>query len=388
MLKYCSHSAFGTLQSTLPSTPDTRPLTLRLMQTDREAEHPLPVEPSGPSWAALEDADLLKWRLRDLKVSIEGSALQSRVQRLYDELATQGLAYRPPCYLATEWLCPDRIPAIGIPFYLAHPRLIRLERTMMLEAEGDTEKECMKLLRHETGHAINYAYRLYRRSRWRELFGPISKSYNPHHYRRRPYSRQYVVHLQYQYAQAHPDEDFAETFAVWLTPDSNWKQRYRGRGALRKLEYVDHLMREMGDTPPPVKAEPRHFHWSVARSRATLETYFKTKRREFARAYIGYYDAILKDLFPDPPGPDTEKAHRFLSRHRKKIRSEVTRWARIPKYAADDLIRRLSQRAREMDLHLPPESNDAAMRIGICITALALEAREQYLRELNEEKTP
>lgn len=355
------------------------------MATDHEVQQ-APVD--APPWAALDDAELLKWRLCDLKVTLEGSAVHGRVQRLYDELAGKGLAWRPPCYLATEWLCPDRIPAVGIPFYLAHPRLVRLERAMMLEAEGETEKECMKLLRHEAGHAINYAYRLFRRSRWRELFGPISKDYDPHHYRRRPYSRQYVVHLQYQYAQSHPDEDFAETFAVWLTPDSNWKQRYRGRGALRKLEYVDHLMREIGEKPEPVKADPRHFYWAVARSRSTLDSYFKTKRKEFARAYIGYYDPILKKLFPDAAGPDTEMAHRFLSRYRRGISAEVARWARIPKYAADDLIRRLAQRAREMNLHLHAETDDAKLRIGICITALVLEAREQYLRELNTEQTP
>lgn len=347
-----------------------------------------PAAPPAPPWAALDDEALIKWRLRDLKVSIEHSVLQQRIQRLHDELSAKGLSWRPPCYLATEWLCPDRVPAIGIPFYLAHPRLIRLERAMMLEAEGETEKECMKLLRHETGHAINYAYRLYRRSRWRALFGPISKDYNPHDYRRRPYSRQYVVHLQDQYAQAHPDEDFAETFAVWLTPDSNWKQRYHGRGALRKLEYVNHLMREISDKPAPIEAGPRTYHWSVARSRSTLNTYFKNKRKEFARAYIGYYDPVLIRLFPDPAGPNTEMAHRFLSRYRRGISSEVARWARIPKYAADNLIRRLAQRAREMKLHVRTDTDDIRMRIGICITALALEAREQYLLELNAEHSP
>ena len=353
------------------------------MHTEPDTGHRAP---ATPAWAELDDDALLKWRLCDLRVTIEGCVLKARLQHLYDELAAKKLVWRPPCYLATEWLCPDRIPAIGLPFYLAHPRLVRLERAMMLEAEGDTEKECMKLLRHETGHAINYAYRLYRRSRWRQLFGPISRNYDPHHYRRRAYSRQYVVHLQDQYAQAHPDEDFAETFAVWLTPDVDWKQRYRGRGgALRKLEYVDHLMREIADKPAPVKADPRQYYWSVARSRATLGTYFKNKRREFARAYVGYYDPVLKQLFPDPAGSDTEKAHRFLSRHRRAITAEVARWARIPKYAADDLIRRLGQRAREMDLHIRSDTGHATLRVGICITALVLEAREQYLRELHEE---
>jgi hypothetical protein len=336
-------------------------------------------------WSALDDTDLLKWRLSHLGVSIGDSILLHRVNRLNEELAARHLVFRPPCYLATEWLCPDRIPAVGIPFYLAHPRLVRLERTMMLEAEGETERECMKLLRHETGHAINYAYRLYRRSHWRKLFGPISTSYDPHHYRRRAYSRQYVVHLQQQYAQAHPDEDFAETFAVWLTPDSDWRKRYRGRGALRKLEYVDHLMSELGSRPASVVADPRQYHWSIARSRATLDTYFKTKRREMARAYIGYYDPVLKNLFPYPVGADTEPAHRFMARYRRSITSEVAHWARIPKYAADDLIRRLGVRAKEMHLQAPHDAAEARLRMGICITALALEARDQYLRSMRED---
>ena len=31
------------------------------------------------------------------------------------------------------------------------------------------------------------------------------------------------------YAASHPEEDFAETFAVWLTPRSNWRQSFPGR---------------------------------------------------------------------------------------------------------------------------------------------------------------
>lgn len=342
---------------------------------------PVPVD-----WAQLDDEALLKWRLCDLKLSLRSSALQARIDRLGEELAASGLVFRPPCYLATEWLCPDRIPAIGVPFYLVHPRLIKLERALMLEAEGESESECMKLLRHETGHAINYAYRLFRRSRWRALFGPITARYDPHHYRRRPYSRQYVKHLQDDYAQAHPDEDFAETFAVWLTPGSDWKHRYRGRGALRKLEYVDHLMRELGSTPPPVTAHPREFHWAIARSRSTLASYFKNKRREFARAYIGYHDPVLRELFPplDAAAP-TEPARRFLQRHRRAITGEVSRWGRIPKYAADQIIRRLADRAGNMGLRVLRDDPTATLRIGVCVAALALESRDQYFRELDAE---
>jgi len=210
---------------------------------NRKNGTPAPAIHESYPWENVTDEELLKWRIRDLKLQLEGTPIADRVVRLYEELSAKGLQYHPPCYLATEWLCPDRVPAIGIPFCLAHPRLIRLEKTMMLEAEGESETECLRLLRHEAGHAFNYAYRLYRRTRWRELFGAMSSDYDPHEYFTRPYSKQYVIHLEDNYAQAHPDEDFAETFAVWLTPNLDWETRYRGWAALKKLRYVDNLMR-------------------------------------------------------------------------------------------------------------------------------------------------
>src|SRR5690606_22025626 len=151
---------------------------------------------------------------------------------------------------------PDGVPGIAVPFYLAHPRLMRLERDLMLEAEGAHEGTCLRILRHEAGHAIDNAYRLHRRKRWRELFGSFSEPY-PDAYRPRPASRKYVQHLNGWYAQAHPAEDFAETFAVWMTPNYPWRRRYEGWPALEKLEYVDELMAEIADTTPPVRTR-RH----------------------------------------------------------------------------------------------------------------------------------
>ena len=109
----------------------------------------------------VSDEELLETRIRDLNLSIEGSLLEERIARLYRELDERGIPFHPPCYLADEWLVPDGMPVVGIPFFLAHPRLTHLEKKMMLEAEGDTDTWCMQLLRHETGHAINYAYRFH-----------------------------------------------------------------------------------------------------------------------------------------------------------------------------------------------------------------------------------
>src|SRR5207253_1612636 len=145
----------------------------------------------------------------------------------------------------------DGVPGVAIPFYLAHPRLERLERTYMLEVEGGTPEWCMRILRHEAGHAIDNAYKLRQRRRRQQVFGPSYKAY-PQFYDPKPYSKSFVLHLDSWYAQSHPDEDFAETFAVWLTPNSEWRQRYGGWRAQRKLEYMDTLMRSLGGQRPRV----------------------------------------------------------------------------------------------------------------------------------------
>ena len=151
--------------------------------------------------------------------------------------------------MSEEWFSPDGIPGIAIPFYLAHPRLQRLERRLMREVEGGNDKWLMRILRHETGHAIDTAFGLRRRKSWRDTFGKASRRY-PSRYSPRPASRRFVLHLGHWYAQSHPTEDFAETFAVWLPRYSRWRSQYAGWPALRKLEYVDETMRNLRASAP------------------------------------------------------------------------------------------------------------------------------------------
>src|SRR5215510_5300432 len=172
----------------------------------RSRRRPLP--PS--EWEGWDDEQLLELRMCDLDVRIEGSPLEERLKELSGELEARGLAFRPHYWLSDEWFCPDGVPGIALPFYLAHPRLARLELNQMLEVEGGTRDWCLKILRHETGHAIEHADRLRRRGRRQELCGRTSEPY-PEAYAPRPYSKSFVLHLDAWYAQSHPDEDFAET---------------------------------------------------------------------------------------------------------------------------------------------------------------------------------
>ena len=194
------------------------------------------------NWPDLSDDELLNLRLADLPLTLTGTVVETRIDQLKGELAARGLNFPLHFYLSDEWFTPDGQASMAVPFYLAHPRLERLEKAQVLAVEGGEHEWCMRILRHEAGHVIDNAYKLRLRKQRRRLFGSSSQPY-PEYYAPRPYSKSFVLHLDPWYAQSHPDEDFAETFAVWLTPESNWKTRYAGWPAIKKLEYMDQLMR-------------------------------------------------------------------------------------------------------------------------------------------------
>src|ERR1043165_3053041 len=194
-----------------------------------------------PEWVSWSNEKLLDLPMNQLGVTLDGAFLSGQIEQLYTELEARQLVFRPHFWLSNEWFTPDGVPGIAVPFYLAHPRLEKLEMDQMLEVEGGTPEWCMRILRHEAGHAIDNAFKLRQRRRRQQIFGPSYKAY-PEYYDPKPYSKSFVLHLDSWYAQSHPDEDFAETFAVWLTL-SDWRERYAGWPALKKLEYMDALMR-------------------------------------------------------------------------------------------------------------------------------------------------
>ena len=181
--------------------------------------------------------------------------------------------FHPPVYLSDEWGCPDGTPLIGVPFYLADQRLARIEEELAVEVES--EADVMRFLRHEAGHAFNYAYRLYDLPDWRRIFGPYSRPYRDR-FRANPFSREHVRHILGWYAQKHPDEDFAETFAVWLTPGRDWRTEYAGWAAIAKLEYVDRVMQELGRRSHPEARAPEEDDLPVESMQYTLAEHYRS----------------------------------------------------------------------------------------------------------------
>lgn len=326
----------------------------------------LPVVPSE-EWAAWPDEKLLDLRMCQLGLSIEGSLLADRITDLQGELDARGLQlFKPHCWLSDEWFTPDGVPGVALAFYLAHPRLERLERAQMLEVEGGTPEWCMRILRHEAGHAIDNAYKLRQRRRRQQIFGPSYKAY-PEYYDPRPYSKSFVLHLDSWYAQSHPDEDFAETFAVWLTPNLDWRERFGDWPALKKLEYMDTLMHEIAGKEAIVGTRRRVEPLSSIRK--TLRAHYERKRRHYGLVHPDFYDRDLRRLFSDrPEHASNMKAARFIARVRRDVRRMVASWTGEYQYTIDQVIEAMMRRANELNLRLTGPEDRAKADFLVLLT--------------------
>jgi hypothetical protein len=257
---------------------------------------------------------------------------------------------------------------IAIPFYLAHPRLAQLERRQMLVAEGASEAECMRILRHETGHAIDNAFRLHTLRKWRELFGSFAQPY-PTSYQPEPDSRSYVLNLDAWYAQAHPAEDFAETFAVWLKPGWRWRREYQEWGALEKLQYVDRLMtgligKKVPDGAGKWKTDP------LRSLRTTLREHYAKKRAFYTINWPVEYDVYLFRVFSvERRFTSRPTAAGFLRGIRKELRNAVAQTTGMHRYAVENILTHMIQRSRVLKLHLATQPGHAK---ELAISVLAI----------------
>jgi len=325
----------------------------------------------SPAWYDLDDELLLGKKISRLNLTLPDTPLQALVQQLYDELAQKGLTFLPPCHVGDEWFVPVGIPAIFVPFFLVHERLRRLEAKMMLEVEGESPEWFMRLIRHEAAHAYAYAYQLFRKRKWQTVFGKTSTETTPDFYRPRPYSRSYVVHLDDWYAQSHPDEDFAETFAVWLTPGLDWRSRFKGWKALQKLEYVDELMQSLAGRPPPPLPAYRVQDYDFLSIK--LKTYYARKRKLYEDTYPDFYDRDLRQLFAGAPeaGPAL-KASLYLRQRRRPLMDAVCESTNEKKYRVNKLLSRLIERCDQLGLHLSPADPAPDMPVAAYLTTLVM----------------
>jgi Putative zinc-binding metallo-peptidase len=309
------------------------------------------------AWTRLSDEELLSLRFCDLKLTIEQSPLKRRVQRLYSELEARGIRVRPHVWLSEEWFSPDGVPGIAVPFYLAHPRLERLERHIMREVEGGNARWFMRILRHEAGHAIDNAYRLRRRKSWREVFGPASLQY-PDRYRARPASRRYVHHLGQWYAQAHPTEDFAETFAVWLKPNSDWRRSYADWPAFHKLNAVEELVSSVRSQRAPVRNKTRIE--PIDLNTRTLADHYRRRLARNNKIRLGLTDELLNRIFSTQPSRrGAMRACALLRSQTNRLVNAVARESGMERYSVNQILRMLIERSETLQLYVRGSRRDA-----------------------------
>jgi hypothetical protein len=325
------------------------------------------------SWETIR-FELLNSRISDLNLGIPGSPVEPFVHRLHREMENKGFCFKPEVYLTDSWGCPDRYPVIGIPFYLADDRLARIEEEQTGEIEN--AKRIMTLLRHEAGHAVNYAYKLWRRPSWEEIFGrfttPYCDVFRPDHL-----SREYVRHISVYpygrtYAQKHPDEDFAETFAVWLTPSSGWRERYRSWPVLRKLMYVNRLMKEIRCRPP--ESSRGRLLRPVDKMSVLLVNHYGKKAERYRRDAQGYVDDRLREVFPPTRGAQLRLAVELFRKLHSRLLGRVVLWSALSEREAMAILHKLEMRSETMKLtYRPGQEGERIMDIVSLTVALALD---------------
>ena len=334
------------------------------------------------------ESHLLSTPIRDLGLTIAGTALEPVVVQFQQELERAGIRrLRPHFYLSDEWGVPFGTIAIGVPFYLARQDLtaVHAERTGFLEGVGSSE--LLRYLRHEMGHVVNYAYQLYEREDWVKTFGSITQPY-VEVYRPSPFSQRHVRHLPGWYAQKHPDEDWAETFAVWMTPNRDWRANYcHWPEALAKLEYCDRTMAEVNQRDPPVTLTERDE--DVSEMTVSLDEFYEqeTEPTALPPGLDGALQAIFED-FDVSEGASSSDKHRsaaeLIQRLEMEVVANVYRWTGHFPEPTRELVHHLAERARQFQLRYPAD-REALVVIALTslVTSLAMNhvLRGSYLSE-------
>jgi hypothetical protein len=324
------------------------------------------------------ESNLWSTPIRDLGLTIEGTRLEPILAEFMEELRQVGVTrVRPRFYLSTEWGVPFETVAIAIPFYLARPDLTALHVERVGHVEGFDRADILRYLRHEMGHVVNYAYRLYDQEEWVKQFGSITQPYFEE-YRPEPFSRRYVRHLPGWYAQKHPDEDWAETFAVWMTPGLDWRAEYSSWPvAYAKLSYCSRTMNTLRDRDPDVTSS--ELDEDVGEIEYSLDQYYGRSADspgDLPPGLDGAIRAIFEDLGSvegsahDAP---LKPAAELIRRLEPELMANVFRWTGHFPERTRVLLRYLADRAAQLEQGYPEDREESAiMALTTLVTGLAM----------------
>ncbi len=327
---------------------------------------------------SFRESNLFASPIRDLRLAIQETRLAPVIAEFLAELQTKGITrVKPSFHLSTEWGVPFGTVVIGIPFYLARPELTELHGEEVGHIEGFNQADILRYLRHEMGHVVNYAYKLYDDEAWVKLFGSITQPYLED-YRPQPFSRRFVRHLPGWYAQKHPDEDWSETFAVWMTPDRDWRADYAQRPtALAKLEFCARTVAELSERDPLVTAT--ELDEDVGELTYSLKDYYKDYSADSEPGTPGL-DGDLRAIFDDLAAAEeqgtaheTRPAAELIRRLERQLMADVFQWTGHFPEKTRSLMRHLATRAEALAQVYPRESEmQAVVGVTTLVTSLAM----------------
>lgn len=320
--------------------------------------------------------ELLLTPLNQLEVSIDKSYFAEAIPLAREDLKRLRITQlQPYFYLSTGYGTVAGTTSIALGFY----DCTELLRGLNLERRGFqyTREDIVNLVRHELGHAFAYAYKLYTRKDFRQIFKVKGNYFNTYpvtdRYLERvnPWSRDFVNPSGDHYAQKHPDEDFAETFTVLLQPGYDWAYEYRNYpGALRKLEFVQNLIAELGGAEPLIDQTPNAYE-ALASVKITLARFFRLRStRAYRQQATGFIDPDLRDLFWRPPAilrgnrkreRDYVHADNFIRKHKRAIVTQVSRWTGVPETVVRDLLDKCSVRSHALGLYVRKDKRESKL---------------------------
>lgn len=313
--------------------------------------------------------ELLTTPLSRLDISLDEGPLGKAIAVARDDLHRVGLRRLTlNFYLSTGYGTVEGTTNIALGFYDTNRYLRELHREYRRWLYSP--QDILATVRHELGHAFCYAYKLYRRKDFRETFnvrGHFFRSYpltNRYVIRANPYSRDFVNPMGDHYAQKHPDDDFAETFAVWLSPRRTWKRKYRRfPGAMKKLRFVDRVVAELRRSPPEIENDPDLLDEQVEDQTITVAQFLKARTTRYRRLATGYVDPDLRRMFRRASARTRNSstfvpAAQFIRANRPLIINRVGAWIRVDPMAIRDLVEKCHDRARDLDLVLKGQDEE------------------------------
>ena len=371
-------------------------------------DRPARVGGEAPTFETMGEEDvspeILGRRICDFDLRIEGRPLEKVIERFRAELVSRQIRnLHPAFYLTDEWGVPEGTVAIGMPFYLADAILLKVQKKKRAGlVEGESDEDVLRYLRHEMGHVVNYAYRLYATPEWTRIFGSMSRPYTED-YRVVPFSPDFVRHLPGGYAQKHPDEDWAETFAVWMSPKLDWRELYQDSpGALQKLEFCSRTMDSLRDVVPEVtstavdydtreiKATVQEFYEAIDLGEAKIPRsldgdlllIFTPPGTEMPLSVAEAAQPVAQSPVAQSPTAQTPTAPNpvrlgdaalLLKRHGPFFANSVYRWTGVDPSLITSLIGHLRKRASVLQIQYPLSERDSILvALSGFLTALAM----------------